>query len=177
MTNYRMTSNGLRALLSGLILGLMLVGVARADDCRERLLSNTYTCPFDFQVVTTTNGSDRVVVSNVQLTGTLAFSDFTNDSNPGKAFVATFAIASDTRTTYCSCKSEGSSNHPRFGQSSTDFFCVTGGDNDAALVLEGKVTGSGRSINQGELWFADPFFTPTPGNGQFRRGVFSCQRN
>ena len=168
-----------KGLLLAISVGLIFAATpSRADDCRERLLPDAYTCPFTFQVVTTTNGSDRVVVDNVQLTGVIAFSDFTNDSNPGHAFVGTFTIGTDSRTTYCSCKSQGGSSvHPRLGQSPTDFFCTTGGANDAGLLFEGKVTGSGKSINQGELWFEDPFFIPTPGNGQFRRGVFSCQRN
>jgi len=172
-----MTKHGKKVPLFGLVLGLALAAnAASADDCRERLLENSYTCQFEFQVVTTTNGSDRVVVET-PLEAALEFSDFTADSNPGKAFVANFIVGSDTRPTYCSCKAKGSVANPKFGASSQEFFCVTGGGEDVGLMLEGQVNGSGETINHGQLWFADPFFDPTPGNGQFRRGVFTCERN
>ena len=176
-TKQSTTKYGTGVLLSGLIFGLtFLAATARADDCRNRLLGNSYSCPFTFQVVTTTDGSDRVV-DTVQLDADMQFSDFTGDSNPGKAFVGTFSVASQSRTAYCSCKSKGSSGNPKLGESPNEFVCVIAGGANAALTLEGRATGNGKKINQGELWFADPLFDPTPGNGQFRRGVFTCQRN
>jgi len=172
-----MTKHRGRALLFGLVLGFVFTSnIVSADDCRERLLDNSYTCQFKFQVVTTTDGSNRVVVE-APLDAALEFADFTADTNPGKAFIANFIIGSDTRVTYCSCKAQGSFANPKFGDSPQDFFCVTGGGEDVGLMFEGRVNGSGETINHGELWFADPFFVPTPGNGQFRRGVFTCERD
>jgi hypothetical protein len=172
-----MTKHREKTLLFGLILGLVLASnTFGADDCRERLLGNSYACQFKFQVVTTTNGTDRVLVE-APLDAVIGFTDFTDDDNPGNAFVGTLVIDSDIRPTYCSCKVQGSFANPKFGDSPQDFFCVTGGGEDVGLMFEGQVNGSGETINHGELWFADPFFAPTPGNGQFRRGVFTCERD
>jgi len=174
-----MTQHRGRDLLCGLVLGLVLAfNTASADDCREHLLDNSYACHFQFQVVTTTNGSDRIVIEAPRDID-IGFTDFTTDDNPGNAFLASLAIVPGRTDPplSCSCKSTGNFANPKFGAASQDFFCTTGLRAEVGVMFEGQVNGDGGAIKQGQLWFTDPFFDPTPGNGQFRRGVFTCERN
>jgi hypothetical protein len=159
------------------IAGFMLNGgISRAQDCRDSLLGNSYACTLKFQLVTTTTGSDRVVLNNVRLSGVISFSDFTEDDNPGNAFVSTLGVGNDSRTTYCSCKSQGGFTRPKLGASPDEFVCLAADDEGKGLMFEGQVTARGNTLTQGEVWFVDPSFEPVAGNGEFRRGVFACDR-
>ena len=163
-------------LSTGLALGLVFTAPSYADDCRDYLLENAYDCDLRFQIVTTTDGSDRILTPIIELGGILDFTDFDLDSNPGKAFVGVLDAGGVALTMHCTCGSEGDFEDPEFGVSDEEFLCVGGVREDVGIHIQGEVDDDGEEIQDGHLWFADPFFDPVPGDSQFARGFIECER-
>lgn len=119
-----------------------------ASDCRGRLqFDEAYACTFH---------SD---LSAAAVGGTLLFEEF-----DGNAFQATLDLLGLQSVAYCTCKT---SRPDRFDRSKS-LECVTGFGPGIAETLEGKVTGNGGKIQDGQIWSADPF-----GKG-FVRFAFDC---
>ena len=156
-----MTQHRGRDLLCGLVLGLVLAfNTASADDCREHLLGNSYACHFQFQVVTTTNGSDRIVIEAPRDID-IGFTDFTADDNPGNAFLASLSIVPGRTDPplICSCKSKGNFANPDFGAASQAFFCTTGLRAEVGVMFEGQVHGDGGLSSRGNSGLPTPSLT------------------
>ncbi len=110
-------------------------------NCRDRI---------DFEAVYECRVKDE---AGIETEAEIEFEDVDGD-----LFTATLTLPGDpdpvVTTGNCSCKTRGSLQKPKFGES-RDWYCVTDLGEGMAEVLEGKTSGNARKLKRVQLFSVD----------------------